>query len=90
MRPRDTYSVVRCTALAEQWRADKTLDKMRRGALPTPTDHASEVGTGDGTPCTGCGETIQPGEQQHLVLIKGGLRFRFHASCYTAWATPQA
>ena len=68
-------------------RAEKTLDKIRRGALPAPTEHTQLVGNGDGRPCDGCGETIHPSETACTVSIRRTLDWRFHEACYEAWLT---
>ena len=68
-------------------RAEKTLDKLRRGGLPAPTEHTLLVGQGDGRPCDGCGETIQPSEIASTVSVRRALDWRFHEGCYEAWLT---
>jgi hypothetical protein len=42
---------------------------------------------GDGRPCDGCDETIQPSEIGVVVSIMGTLQWRFHDDCFEAWAT---
>jgi hypothetical protein len=73
--------------MADQWRADKTVDKMRRGGLPAPTEHTTTIGIGDGSPCNGCTETIEPTETMRAVRVRRILDLWFHDTCYTAWAT---
>jgi hypothetical protein len=73
--------------VADGWRAEKTLDKMRRGGLPAPTQHTRTIGIGDGHPCDGCTETIEPTDAEHAVRVRGILDVRFHETCYEAWAT---
>ena len=69
-----------------QGRADKTCDKMRRGGLPAPPpNHTRLIGSGDGRPCDGCGETIHPTEIRYAVSTHHALDWRFHAECYAAW-----
>jgi len=70
-----------------QGRMDKTVDKMRRGGLPVPTEHTRVVALGDGRPCDGCSETIDPTEAQWTIRVVGGLEWRLHEECYTAWST---
>jgi two-component system, sensor histidine kinase len=73
--------------LPDRWRADKTLDKMRRGGLPAPSEHVRKIAVGDGRPCHGCTETIEPTESLHDICARGILDLRFHETCYMAWAT---
>lgn len=73
--------------MPDRWRADKTLDKMRRGGLPAPAPHTTQLGVGVGSPCHGCTETIEPTEKQYDVRVREILDLRFHDSCYTAWVT---
>ena len=68
-------------------RAERTLDKIRRGGLPAPTEHTQLVGNGDGRPCDGCGETIHPSETACTVSVRRTLDWRFHEACYEAWLT---
>ena len=70
-----------------QGRMDKTIDKMRRGGLPAPTEHIRVVALGDGRPCDGCGETIHPTETQSTIRVVAGLEWRFHEECHAAWAS---
>ena len=70
-----------------QGRMDKTVDKMRRGGLPAPTEHTRVVALGDGRPCDGCGETVHPTEGQWTIRVGGGLEWRLHEECYAAWST---
>lgn len=73
-----------------QGRMDKTRDKLRRGGLPASTAHTSIVDIGDGRPCDGCGETIDPTERRCTVSITvaaKSLEWRFHDVCYQAWTT---
>jgi hypothetical protein len=56
-----------------QGRMDKTVDKMRRGGLPAPTQHTRVVALGDGRPCAGCGETVHPGLEWRLHEMLRGL-----------------
>ncbi|HEY7521289.1 MAG TPA: hypothetical protein VIE36_23605 [Methylomirabilota bacterium] len=66
-------------------RAEKTVDRIRRGALPAPTAHTQLVADGDGQPCDGCGETIRPSETACTVSVERALDWRFHEVCYDAW-----
>jgi CheY-like chemotaxis protein len=68
-------------------RTGLTRAKMRRGGLPAPADHRRRMGIGDGTACDGCAETIEATDKMHSVRVRGVLDFRFHDSCYNAWAT---
>jgi len=70
-----------------QGRADKTIDKMRRGGLPAPTKHTGLVGRGDRRPCDGCSETIHPSETQWVVTLQQTFQWRFHEECYDAWVS---
>ena len=68
-----------------QGRMDKTVDKMRRGGLPAPTEHTRIVALGDDRACDGCGETIHPTETQWTIRLLG-LKWRLHDECHAAWA----
>jgi hypothetical protein len=68
-------------------RVEKTIAKVRRGALPTPAQHTRLVGTGDGMPCDGCGEPITSLEVRISVSTGMALDWWFHESCYNAWLT---
>jgi signal transduction histidine kinase/CheY-like chemotaxis protein len=82
-----TAEAARLDMLPDRWRSDKTLDKMRRGGLPTPTEHIREIAVGDGRPCHGCTEAIEPTESLQDIRARGILDLRFHETCYMAWAT---
>lgn len=73
--------------MPDQRRADKTIDKMRRGGLPSPTEHRRKIGPGDATPCDGCTESIESTDRMHSVRVRGVLDLRFHDPCYNAWAS---
>jgi signal transduction histidine kinase/AmiR/NasT family two-component response regulator len=73
--------------MPDRWRADKTLDKMRRGGLPAPTEHTRKIAVGDGRSCHGCTEPIEPTEALHDIHARGILDLRFHETCYVAWVT---
>jgi hypothetical protein len=73
--------------MAFQGRIDKTLDKMRRGGLPAPSNDRPAIEAGNGCRCSGCSETIDPVDHLYLVLIHGVGPFRFHEDCFNAWAT---
>jgi hypothetical protein len=66
-------------------RAAKTTDKTRRGGLPAPVGYSRKPSLGDGSPCDGCGETIQPTEMMFIVSLFDALAWRFHAECCEAW-----
>jgi hypothetical protein len=70
-----------------QGRIDKTVDKMRRGGLPAPTDDKPSVEAGNGNRCSGCSETIEPVDQLYFVHVRRVALLRFHDVCYNAWAT---
>jgi hypothetical protein len=73
--------------MPQQRRYEKTIDKARSGALPAATHDAREIVMGDGTPCDGCSETIEPRDQLYRVNVRGVLALRFHDICYNAWST---
>jgi hypothetical protein len=73
--------------MPEQRRFEKTLDKMRGGGLPAPTHDPRQLNPGDGSPCDGCEETIEPSEGLLTVSIRGVLTLRFHEACYIAWSS---
>ena len=73
--------------MPEERRADKTREKLRRAALPAPTEHSREVAAGDGRPCDGCTETIHPSEMMYTVRVWTTLDWRFHEGCFEAWLT---
>lgn len=56
-----------------------------RGGLPVPTQYTRQITIGDGLPCDGCGETIEPADILFMVKINFGLHPRLHAACYEAW-----
>ena len=66
-------------------RVDRTMEKIRRGGLPAPTDAKPLVEGGDGNLCSGCSETIEPAEQRYSVRVVAS--YRFHDVCYNAWVT---
>jgi hypothetical protein len=66
-------------------RARKTEEKTRRGGLPAPTMDYPKAAIGDGSPCDGCGETIDPRERSNQVNVRGVLLLRFHVDCYVTW-----
>ena len=72
--------------MSREERVAKTIDKMRRGGLPAPTNHNRLIGQGDGRPCDGCGETIHQTETRYSVSTHQTFDWRFHAECYAAWA----
>jgi hypothetical protein len=69
----------------DQRRAEKTAEKTRRGDLPAPTGYSRHAGLGDGRPCDGCAETIEPTEVLFTVGISDAVSRRFHAVCHEAW-----
>lgn len=73
--------------MPDQRRFEKTIEKTRHGGLPAPTDDPRQLSFGDGTPCSGCGETVEPSGGLVSVSIIGVLTLRFHEGCYAAWAT---
>jgi hypothetical protein len=73
--------------MAEDPRAQRTLDKMRRGGLPAPTKHTQRIGAGDGAPCDGCGQPIRATDACVRISIHRALDWTFHEGCYEAWAT---
>lgn len=70
-----------------QPRIEKTLEKLQRGGLPAPTEDKPSIEPSHGQRCSGCGETIETTDEQHLVNIRGVALLRFHYVCYNAWAT---
>ena len=73
--------------MPDQRRAEKTADKTRRGGLPAPAGYSRHAGLGDGRPCDGCGETVDPTEIVFTVSTSEALCCRFHAVCCEAWLT---
>lgn len=73
--------------MPNQRRFEKTLDRMRSGRLPAPTDNTRHLSLGDGSPCDGCDETIELGDGLLTVDVLEALSLRFHEPCYTAWST---
>lgn len=71
--------------MPDQRRAEQTTEKTRRGGLPAPTGYSRQAGLGDGRPCDGCGETIEPTEVVFTVSTPEGAAYRFHAVCCEAW-----
>lgn len=76
--------------MPDQLRFDKTIEKCRRGELPAPTHDPSALTIGDGTPCDGCGDTVDPRDQLRRVTVRGVLSLRFHAICFSAWSSFKA
>ena len=68
---------------------DKTVDKIRRGGLPAPTEHIRVVALGDGRPCDGCCDTVHPTETEWTIRL-AGLAWRLHEECYAAWSSVRA
>ena len=74
-------------AMSDQERADRTTAKTRRGGLPAPTGYIRKPSLGDGRPCDGCGEAVQPTEMLFTVTLAiPKLSWRFHDVCFDAWA----
>jgi hypothetical protein len=73
-------------AQARPSRAERTVDKMRRGGLPAAFDGRIWVGPGSGAACNGCGDAIGPTEHEFEKDYANALSFRFHHECYTAWS----
>jgi hypothetical protein len=71
--------------MPDQRRAAKTRDKTQRGELPAVTNYSRSAGLGDGRPCDGCAETIDPSEVRFTVRIDDALEWLLHAACYDAW-----
>ena len=69
-----------------QGRADKTVDKMRRGGLPRPTGDRPTVEAGTGRRCDGCGEVMTQLERMCVVMIFRVALLRFHEECSAAWS----
>jgi hypothetical protein len=72
--------------MPDQRRFEKTLDKMRSGGLPAATHSPRHFRLGDGSPCDGCGETVEPRDGLLSVSVRS-LRLSFHEACYAAWST---
>ncbi|HEY7519628.1 MAG TPA: hypothetical protein VIE36_15180 [Methylomirabilota bacterium] len=68
-------------------RAQRTLDKARRGGLPAPFQSGAWVGRGGSKTCDGCGEVITCDEREFEIERCATLIFRFHAECHGAWMT---
>jgi hypothetical protein len=73
--------------MPDQRRFEKTVEKMRRGALPAATHDPRQLSLGDGTRCDGCDETVEPSEGLVSVSVRGVLTLRFHEACYAAWSS---
>jgi hypothetical protein len=73
--------------MPDQRRFEKTLDKIRSRGLPAATHNPRNFSLGDGSPCDGCGETVEPSEGLLTVTILEALSLRFHEACYAAWST---
>jgi hypothetical protein len=67
-------------------RIDKTLAKLRVGALPSwsEAERAFRAG-GNGMECSGCGERIGPLESAYYVRLTGATSLRLHAVCHETW-----
>jgi hypothetical protein len=72
--------------MATKDRVERTVDKVRIGALPAPTSNAPSVDAGYGNRCSGCSENIREMDEEYVVDIPRVALLRFHGSCYTAWA----
>jgi hypothetical protein len=68
-------------------RVQRTADKTARGGLPAPIDDSPVVGSGRGSRCRGCSETIGPFEMLLTVTLLGALSLEFHRECYESWQT---
>jgi len=73
--------------MPDQRRFEKTVEKMRQHGLPAPTQDPRQFSLGNGSPCDGCGETVEPGEGLLTVTVLDALSLRFHEACYAAWRT---
>ena len=74
--------------MPNQRRFEKTLEKLREHGLPAPTHIAPrQFSLGHGSPCDGCGETVEPGDGLLTVTIGEAHSLRFHEPCYAAWST---
>jgi hypothetical protein len=66
-------------------RVDRTRDKVLRGELPPAITYTRTVGIGDGAPCAGCTETIQPTDTLYLVRLLDLRQLKFHEPCFKVW-----
>jgi hypothetical protein len=73
--------------MPEQERFERTVDKIRRGGLPTKTDDLVDFIPGTGTACDGCGDVITVDETLYRVSMRGVVQLCFHHECYVAWST---
>jgi len=60
----------------DQRRAAKTIVRLQSGEAEST--HPPGV-------CDGCGELIDPADEERRVNIRGVLERRFHGPCYEAW-----
>lgn len=69
----------------ELTRTERTIDKLRRGALPAYGPAKMWIGPGSSRKCNGCGESITDQEQEFELEVSTVISFRFHAECHQAW-----
>jgi hypothetical protein len=75
--------------MPDQHRVQATVEKARRGGLPSSAHQEPAITLGDGRPCDGCAETIHPTELLFTVTANGGVEIRFHDVCFHAWNDAQ-
>jgi hypothetical protein len=66
-------------------RSQRTIDKARRGGLPTPVAGKVWFGPGSARECHGCGERVAAHETEVETDLATAVTFRFHGECYRAW-----
>ena len=85
-RSSNQSSVAYTAQAMSQTRIDKTIGKLRAGALPAPTVLRRFMTGGLGGPCSGCGEKIGRFDHCYFIRVADGDGLRFHLVCHETWA----
>lgn len=66
-------------------RVEKTLVRLKSGALSSPAPTRTFMVGGMGDACRGCGETIGGVEKAYYIRTAQGEFFGVHLLCYDTW-----
>ena len=65
---------------------DRVLASIAAGLLRLDSPGKLYSGRGDGTGCDGCGEVIEPTDDQYVAILEDGRRgYRLHRACSVVW-----
>jgi hypothetical protein len=80
------FSVAYTARAMSQSRIEKTIAKLRDGALPACSlAMRALMAGGAGKECSGCDETISRFERAYYVHLAEGEGLRFHLVCHETW-----